>query len=192
MAVALAAQHPDLVKKLGVAEYGLPGFGYEGAITPGPFWDLYQNPQLAFFQIPDFAEFLMSGKEKQFLEWYFYHGSYSGVTSFSEDTVNRYTTSISKPGFLRAMLGPFTTSSITADASFFKGTVGVNPLSVPVLALGGEASFGLESALKQFFEPIASDLEIDVVPKAGHWIGRSSKPLALCYEFHKLLTWYLL
>lgn len=171
IAVALAAQHPDLVKMLGVAEYLLPGFGYEDAATPAPYWDLYQNPQLAFFQIPDFAEFLMSGKEKQFLEWYFYHGSYSGTTAFSEDTVNRYTSSISKPGFLRAMLGPFSAASITADAAFFKGTVGKNPLAMPVLAMGGEASFGLESGFKQLFGPVASDLEIDIIPKAGHWIG---------------------
>lgn len=134
-------------------------------------WDLYQNPQLAFFQIPDFAEFLMSGKEKGFLEWYFYHGSYSGPTSFTEDIVNRYTSSISKPGFLRAMLGPFSAASIAADANFFNGTLGVGPLSVPVLALGGEASFGLVSLLKQGFGVVSSDLEVDVVPKAGHWIG---------------------
>ncbi|KAI0137709.1 putative hydrolase [Hypoxylon sp. NC0597] len=171
MAFALAVQNPGLVKRLGVAEYPIPGFGYETAATPAPYWDLYQNPQLAFFQIPDFAEFLMSGKEKQFLEWYFYHGSYSGPTAFSEDTVNRYTSSIAKPGFLRAMLGPFSATSIADDSSFFKGTLGVTPLDIPVLAMGGEASLGLRSTLQQSFEPVASNLELDTVPKAGHWIA---------------------
>ncbi|KAI6083932.1 putative hydrolase [Hypoxylon rubiginosum] len=169
--VALAARYPGLVKRLGLSEYPLPGFGYEEAAAPAPFWDLYQNPQLAFFSIPDFAEFLMSGKEKPFLEWYFYHGSYSGPTAFSEDTVNRYTSSISKPGFLRAMLGPFSAASVAADAAFFKGSVGVSPLTMPVLAMGGEASLGLESALKQSYGSVAADLEIDIVPKAGHWIA---------------------
>lgn len=172
MAVALAAQYPGLVKMLGLSEYILPGFGYEGASTPAPFWDLYQNPQLAFFQIPDFAEFLMSGRERQFLLWYFYHGSYSGPTAFSEDTVTRYASSIQKPGFLRAMYGPFATASVSADAEFFNRTVGKSPLSMPVLATGGEASFGLESILRQSFGPVASDLEVDVIPKAGHWVGK--------------------
>ncbi|KAI1642653.1 putative hydrolase [Daldinia loculata] len=171
MAVALAAQYPGLVKMLGLSEYILPGFGYEGASTPAPFWDLYQNPQLAFFQIPDFAEFLMSGRERQFLLWYFYHGSYSGPTAFSEDTVTRYASSIQKPGFLRAMYGPFATASVSADAEFFNRTVGKSPLSMPVLATGGEASFGLESILRQSFGPVASDLEVDVIPKAGHWVA---------------------
>ncbi|KAM5350961.1 hypothetical protein ACJ41O_003684 [Fusarium nematophilum] len=171
MATALAIQHPDMVKRLALAEYIFPGFGYELGATPAPFWDLYSNWQLAFFQVPDLAEFLMSGKEKQFLQWYFFHGSYSGPASFSEDTVNRYTTSISKPGFLRAMLGPFSAATVYDDSQFFTGALNGSKLDVPVLGMGGEASLGLEAALKQTFGPVSSDLEIDIIPKAGHWIA---------------------
>ncbi|KAK7024065.1 haloacetate dehalogenase H-1 [Favolaschia claudopus] len=113
--------------------------------SPSPQWDLYQNPQLAFFQIPDFAEFLMAGRERAFLQWYFYHGSYSGTAAFSELTVDRYASSVSKPGFLRAMLGPFSTAALNADRAFFTKRFAGNssaPLEMPVLAMGGEASFG--------------------------------------------------
>ncbi|KPM37959.1 hypothetical protein AK830_g8597 [Neonectria ditissima] len=171
MATALAIQHPDLVKRLALAEYGLPGYGYEQIATPNPSWDLYQNWQLAFFQVPDLAEFLMSGKERQFLQWYFYHASYSGPASFSEDTVNRYATSISKPGFLRSMLGPFSTATVYDDAKFFKASLNNSRLEVPVLAMGGEASLGIKSAVHQTFDPISSDVQVDIVPKAGHWIA---------------------
>jgi pimeloyl-ACP methyl ester carboxylesterase len=37
MATALAIKYPSLVKKLGLSEYALPGFGYEGAATPAPW-----------------------------------------------------------------------------------------------------------------------------------------------------------
>jgi pimeloyl-ACP methyl ester carboxylesterase len=174
MATALAIKHPNLVKRLALAEYALPGFSYEQIATPAPYWDLYQNWQLAFFQVPDLAEFLMSGKEKQFLQWYFYHGSYSGVESFSEETVNRYTSSISKPGFLRAMLGPFSSSTVYQDANFFKASLNETPLRVPLLGMGGEASLGLKSDLLHTFNTISSNLETDTIPKAGHWIGRFS------------------
>jgi pimeloyl-ACP methyl ester carboxylesterase len=170
-AMALAAKHPSAVKRLGLSEYVLPGFGYQDAVVPGPFWDLYQNPQLAFFQIPDFAEFLMSGKEREFLLWYFYHGSYSGPDSMTEDTVNRYASAISKPGFLRAMLGPFSTASINADTKFFNETVGQSPLQMPVLAMGGESSFGVEGLIESLFGPLADNIEVDTVPKAGHWVA---------------------
>lgn len=172
MATALAIQHPTMVKRLVLAEYLFPGFGYEQASAPAPFWDLYGNPQLALFTIPDFAEFLINGKEKQFLQWYFYHGSYSGVTSFSEDTVNRYTTSISKPGFLRAMFGPFSTATVNADAQFFRTHLGQTPLDIPVLTMGGEASFGNEDILRLTTSFVSKDLNVAVVPKAGHWLGR--------------------
>ncbi|KAI1464405.1 putative hydrolase [Daldinia caldariorum] len=170
MAVALAAQYPGLVKRLGLAEYVLPGFGYEAVAAPAPYWDLYQNPQNALFSIPDFAEFLIAGRERRFVLWYFYHGSYSGPASFSEDTISRYADSIQKPGFLRAMFGTFAAASILADAEFFNRTVGQNPLSMPVFVTGGEASIGVEPLLRQSFGPITTDLEFDVVPKAGHWI----------------------
>lgn len=171
MATALAIQHPNMVRRLALAEYGLPGFGYDQIATPAPFWDLYQNWQLAFFQVPDLAEFLMSGKEKQFLEWYFFHGSYSGTASFSEDTVNRYATSISKPGFLRAMLGPFSAATVYDDSKFFSSSLNGSRLDVPLLGMGGEASLGWESVLRQTYEPISSNLQVDIIPKAGHWIA---------------------
>ena len=69
MAAALAAQHPSLVKMLGFSEYLLPGFGYEGAQAPAPYWDLYANWQLAFFSVPDAAEFFIRGREKDMLNW---------------------------------------------------------------------------------------------------------------------------
>ncbi|KAI1877022.1 uncharacterized protein JN550_001094 [Neoarthrinium moseri] len=177
MAAALAIKYPGLVKMLGMSEYAFPGFGYEEAAMPAPFWDLYANPQLAFFQIPDFAEFLISGKEKQFLQWYFYHMSYSGPTSMSEDTVNRYTTSISKPGFLRAMTGPFSSAAVADDRSFFTGALSSPsnssnaPLPMPVLALGGEAGFGIRAILQKGLGSFSTRSEIDIVPKAGHWIA---------------------
>ncbi|KAB5577832.1 Alpha/Beta hydrolase protein [Coniochaeta sp. 2T2.1] len=169
MAAALAAKYPSLVKRLGVSEYALPGFGYEQTAAPAPYWDLYANWQLAFFSVPDAAEFFISGRERQMLEWYFFHGSYSGPESFTQDTVDRYASSISKPGFLRAMLGPFDNRAVAADASFFKGTIGREKLGMPMLALGGEASLG--PIVRMAFENTSSDLEVDIVPKAGHWIA---------------------
>ncbi|OQU95497.1 hypothetical protein CLAIMM_01690 isoform 2 [Cladophialophora immunda] len=169
IAAALAASHPSLVKRLVVTEFVPPGFGYETARNPGAYWDLYANWQLAFFSIPDAAEFFIAGREKQMLEWFFYHGSYSGVTSFSDDVVNRYASSISKPGFLRAMLGSYDVRGNAEVASFFKGTIGVDPLQMPTLSMGGEASLGPFSA--SLWANITTNLESDIIPKAGHWIA---------------------
>jgi len=171
IATALAIQHPTMVKRLALGEYIFPGFGYEQASSPAPFWDLFGNPQLAAFTVPDFAEFLVSGKEKQLLQWYFYKGSYSGGTSFSEDTLNRYTSSITKPGFLRSMLGVYSAATVHADSKFFRAHLGKGPLSIPVLAIGGEASNGNADIMRILYSWVSKDLDVAVVPKAGHWLG---------------------
>lgn len=118
-ASALAALFPDSVTSLGVSEYVLPGFGYEQFSCPSPTWDLYANWQLAFFSVTDAAEFFIRGREKDMLAWYFYHSSYKGNEAIPDEVLQRYTTSISKPGFLRSMLGPFSTASTTADRNLF-------------------------------------------------------------------------
>jgi pimeloyl-ACP methyl ester carboxylesterase len=173
ISTALSVSYPSLVKRLVVSEYAPPGYGYEVARTPGSYWDLYANWQLAFFSITDAAEFFISGREKQMLEWFFYHGSYSGPTSFTEDVINRYASSISKPGFLRAMLGPYDIKGNAAANSFFAGTIGQNPLQTPTLAMGGEASLG--PFARALWGNITANLETDVIPKAGHWIGKYPK-----------------
>jgi pimeloyl-ACP methyl ester carboxylesterase len=170
-AAAFAALHSPLVARLGLSEYPLPGYGYETFWAPSYDWDLYSNWQLAFFSVPDAATFFISGKEEQMLNWYFYHSSYSGPEAFSQDTIAKYTSSISKPGFLRAMFKPFEAKVIGEDAAFFKSTVGKNPFEMPVLVLGGEASLAPKSAIEQLYGPVTKDLTADIVPKAGHWIG---------------------
>ena len=174
IATALAARFPDNVARLGVSEYPLPGFGYENFWIPSSGsdigWTLYNNWQLGFFSVPDAAQYFIQGREKEMLAWYFFHSSYSGNEAISEDILNRYTTSISKPGFLRGMLDMFSVRTVTSDNQFFNSTFGEQKLSMPVLALGGEASLAPASIINQLFDPVATNLEVDVVPKAGHWI----------------------
>ncbi|KAK4500956.1 hypothetical protein PRZ48_006762 [Zasmidium cellare] len=166
LAASLAVEHPERVNKAVIAEYPLPGFGYDTAvISPNP----YDNWELAFFAVPDVAQYFVQGRERQMLEWYFWHGSYSGGDVISNDLLEIYTRAISKPGFLRAMFQYF--AAAFEDSEYFTAKINATgKLSMPVLALGGEASFAPEALLQTALSPVASDLQVDVVPKAGHWI----------------------
>lgn len=93
------------------------------------------------------------------------------MASFPDDILQQYTNSISKPGFLRALMGPFAVATMTADNAFFNKTLRGKPLDVPVLGLGGEASLAPKALIEQLWGPTARNLTADVVPKAGHWIG---------------------
>ena len=171
---ALVAKHRDdlTFSRVGLSEYELPGFGYETSQDPTPTWNLNSQWQLAFFSVPDAAQYFVQGREKEMLSWYFFHSSYSGGEAISQDLLNRYTTSISKPGFLRSGFELFSNPNTYKDALYFNATLRSRPLSMPVLALGGEANFGSRPLLQDAFGPIASDLTVDVVPHAGHWIGK--------------------
>lgn len=89
------------------------------------------------------------------------------MEAVSETDLTRYTTEISKPGFLRAGLTYFAASFV--DEAYFNSTIKVKPLGMPVLGLGGEASLG--PFLEGFYRPVGRNVTLDVVPKAGHWIG---------------------
>ncbi|KAH6857372.1 Alpha/Beta hydrolase protein [Alternaria rosae] len=167
LATSLAIEHPSLVKAIILAEYVLPGYGYPLTVQSS---SLYQNWQLAFFAVPDAAEFFIRNREKQMLSWYFFHASYSGTAAVSEDHLQRYTNEIAKPGFLRSGMEYF--AAAWDDEAYFTSVFGSgHRLQMPLLALGGEASFGPVSLLEEVWSQIGDDVVAELIPKAGHWIG---------------------
>ncbi len=84
VAYSLAAQHPELVKKLTVMEFGLPGFGYENIMAATPEWHAGSNWHLGFFTVPQVAEFAFKGKERELLTWFFWHLSHNESAVSSE------------------------------------------------------------------------------------------------------------
>jgi pimeloyl-ACP methyl ester carboxylesterase len=171
VAAALTTKYRSVVKRLGLSEYALPGFGYEAAQVPTALTNIYSNWQLDFFAVPDAAQYFIQGREREMLSWYFFHSSYSGTAAVPSEILTSYADSISKPGFLRSGLQLFSNQVVAQDAAFFNSSLGENRLKQPVLVLGGEASFSPTSLGKELFSPVAENLEVDVVPKAGHWIG---------------------
>ena len=174
LAASLALERPDRVAKLVLAEYPLSGYGYPTSVTST---NPYMNWQLAFFAVPDAAQYFIQGREKEMLAWYFWHGSYSGNSVVSNDALETYTRAISKLGFLRAGLSYF--GAAFEDEKYFTAQVNKSKLQMPLLAMGGEASFSPESNLRSAFAGVADDLNTFVIPKAGHWIA-SNVHLSAC------------
>ncbi|KAF7682248.1 hypothetical protein GT037_001224 [Alternaria burnsii] len=169
LATSLAIEHPSVVEAIILAEYALPGYGYPTQVTSS---SLYQNWQLAFFAVPDAAEFFIQGREKQMLSWYFFHASYSGTAALSEDHLQRYTNEISKPGFLRSGMEYF--AAAWDDEAYFTSVFGSGKrLQMPLLVLGGEASFSPATLLEEIWSQISNDFVAEAIPKAGHWIGEN-------------------
>ncbi|MGB3627363.1 MAG: alpha/beta hydrolase [Henriciella sp.] len=165
VAFSLAAQFRERVTRLAVMEFGLPGFGYETVMAPTPEWTNGANWHLGFFTVPDVAEMAFAGKERELLSWFFWHLSHN-ADAVSADHFEAYVRSISRPGALRAGIEYY--ASVWQDAEDNKA-LAETPLSIPVLAIGGEVSSG--PYVEQLFRPVAEDVRGAVIPKAGHWLG---------------------
>jgi pimeloyl-ACP methyl ester carboxylesterase len=172
VAYSLAAQYPELVEKLVVMEFGLPGFGYESIMAPTPEWHAGSNWHLGFFTVPQVAEFAFSGKERELLTWFFWHLSHN-ESAVSNDHFEEYVKQVCKPGALRAGIEYY--ASVWVDKKNNE-ELGKNKLTMPLLAVGGESSSS--NYVGMLFQPVAENVTSLVVPEAGHWLG-DENPLFL-------------
>lgn len=162
VAYAYAARYPDKVDRLVVMDAPVPG------IAP---WDqIVLSPQLWHFNFagPD-AERLVAGRERIYLDrfWNEFAGDRSKI---DEATRNHYTKLYAQPGAMRAAFAQFT--AIAARDVADNRESGRTPLPMPVLAIGGEKSFGANMAV--VMRNAATNVQEAVVPGAGHWLMEES------------------
>jgi pimeloyl-ACP methyl ester carboxylesterase len=157
---ALAAQFPDRVARWAVMDAPLPGLGT---------WEqLLLNPRVWHFNFrgPD-VERLVAGRERILLDR-FYNELSANPAGIDEQTRRHYAALYARPGAIHnALGGQFAAFSKDAEenrALFAK----VGKLRMPVLAIGGDHSFG--ASMKTELDAVASDVQGAVIANSGHWI----------------------
>jgi pimeloyl-ACP methyl ester carboxylesterase len=161
VAYAYAARYPDKVERLVVMDAPLPGIA--------PWDDIVRLPSLWHFSVrgPD-AERLFDGRERLYLDriW----NSFTGDPSKPDEATRAfYAAQYAKPGAMRAGFAQFGAFSQDAeDNRIFQR----KKLTMPVLAIGGEKSFGATQAV--VMRNVATDVREAVVPGAGHWLMEES------------------
>ncbi len=115
--------------------------------------------------MPEAAEWLCRARERELLAWFFWHLSYAGG-QVSPEHFEEYVRQISKPGALRAGIEYY--AAVWQDGRDNAALKG-QPIAVPALALGGEASSGPE--LDQIWSAVLANMRTQVIPHAGHWLG---------------------
>jgi pimeloyl-ACP methyl ester carboxylesterase len=181
VAYSLAAMYPELVEKLAVMEFGLPGFGYETLLTATPEWHAGSNWHLSFFTVPQVAEFAFRGKERELLTWFFWHLSHN-ESAVSNEHFEEYVKQISKPGALRAGIEYY--AAVWIDKANNE-VLARNKLKMPLLAVGGESSSSQYVAM--LFQPVAENVTPCIIPDAGHWLG-DENPVFLAAQLNHFFT----
>jgi len=161
VAYAYAAMYPDKVERLVVMDAPIPGIE--------PWNTILLNPGVWHFNFhgPD-AERLVAGRERIYFDriWNDFTGDPSEP---DEATRNFFTATYAQPGGMRAGFAQFTAfSTDAADNRVFEQV----KLTMPVLAVGGEKSFGALQAV--IMRHVATNVQEAVVPRSGHWLMEES------------------
>lgn len=172
-AYAYACAHPDDVRRLVILDVAIT---IERAEALEYFARLFH---LSFHAEPDIAVALVQGRERMYLT-HFYRNCYN-PGAFTHEDIDEYVAAFSAPGALRASMAHY--GAIWTDLEHNRENA-KTPLEMPVLALGGELSFG-EGAVKQA-KRIAKNVRGRMMPRCGHWIAEE-EPEALAQE---LLTFF--
>lgn len=162
VAYAYAVRYPHSVSRLVVMDAPVPG------IAP---WDqLIASPRLWHFNFGGKdAERLVAGRERIYLDR-FWNDFAGDPNKIDEATRAHYAKLYSQPGAMRAAFAQFNTI-VTRDVADNRAPA-TTKLSMPVLAIGGEKSFGPTMAV--VMRHVADHVQEAVVPGAGHWLMEES------------------
>ncbi|MBC7779553.1 MAG: alpha/beta hydrolase [Proteobacteria bacterium] len=155
---AFAAQYRDRVARLVLIDAPLPGVG--------PWEEILKSPLLWHFRFggPD-MERLVAGRERIYLDRFWNEFS-ADPAHFTEAAREHYAALYARPGAMHAGFAQF--AAFDQDAIDNQRFVEEGKLTVPVLAVGGEKSFGPMMAVVARFA--ATDVEEAVIANSGHWI----------------------
>ena len=156
---AFAAQYRNRVTRIALIDAPLPGIG--------PWEEILKNPLLWHFRFggPD-MERLVAGRERIYLDRFWNEFS-ADPAHFDEASREHYAKLYALPGAMHsgfAQFAAFDQDAIDNRAWLAKGHL----LPMPVLAIGGEKSFG--PTMATVMRAAATQVTQAVVPDAGHWL----------------------
>jgi pimeloyl-ACP methyl ester carboxylesterase len=155
---AFAAEHPDRVTKFALLDAPLPGVG--------PWEEILKNPLLWHFRFggPD-MERLVKGRERIYLDRFWNEFS-ADPKKFDEASREHYARLYARLGAMHSGFEQF--KAFDQDAIDNKAFLTKGMLIMPVLAVGGEKSFGPMMATVMRFA--ATNVQQAVIPHSGHWL----------------------
>ncbi len=155
---ALAAQYPARITKWVVIDAPLPGVGNWAAQL--------SNPKTWHFNFygPD-EERLVAGRERIFLDR-FYNELSDDPKRIDEQTRAHYAALYARPHAMHDALEQFV--AFPQDGVDNRAFLAKGKLAMPVLAVGGEKSYGAGMETELRF--VAANVKGGIVPNSGHWI----------------------
>lgn len=167
VAYAHAAQFPGEVDRLVLMDAFLPGVG--------PYHDLLLSPEHwhIHFHGPT-AEALVAGRERIYLEHFWNDLAADPRRSLPEADRALYARAYARPPGMRSAMAYF--AAFDQDAADFAGFAHT-PLTMPILALGGEKASGQVLAAQA--QQIGTHVTAVILPDVGHWLMEEARDRTL-------------
>jgi pimeloyl-ACP methyl ester carboxylesterase len=158
VAYAFAAEYPARVTRLVLMDAPLPGVG--------PWDEILKSPLLWHFRFggPD-MERLVKGRERIYLDRFWNEFS-ADPKKFDEASRRHYAELYARPGAMHSGFEQF--HAFDQDVIDNKTYLAKGPLTMPVLAIGGEKSFG--TMMATVAGAAATNVKGVVIPASGHWL----------------------
>jgi pimeloyl-ACP methyl ester carboxylesterase len=163
---ALAADHPDRLARLAVAETPLPG------VSPSPplFTNAHLNDALwhfAFNRLAEVNDRLVTGREDVYFGWQF---ASKAAKQLPDYAVRHYVDTLaSSPDILHASFAIYRALDTTIAQNHQRKEL---RLTLPVLAIGGAHSLGNQVA--DTMKLAADDVQTLVIPGCAHWVAEET------------------
>jgi len=158
VAFQFAAQYPQRVRRLVLIDAPVPGVG--------PWDEILKNPLLWHFRFggPD-MERLVAGRERIYLDRFWNEFS-ATPDRFSEGARRHYAALYALPGAMHSGFAQF--AAFDQDATDNRAFLAGGRLKMPILAVGGQKSFG--PMMATVMRAAGDDVTEGIVPDSGHWI----------------------
>ncbi len=178
-AYQVAAQYPDRVRKLVYQEMILPGYGLEdySFLTEQNVKTYVWLWHINFYNVPDFPEMLITGKEREYFTYFIKHECHD-PTAVSEDNLDEYIRCYSSPGGLRCC---FEIYRATLASGHQNKEAAKTKLKMPVLAVGSQYFIGADN--ERQMREVAEDVRGVILPR-GHQLAEEC-PEQLAAEYIK-------
>ncbi|BAW97384.1 putative hydrolase [[Synechococcus] sp. NIES-970] len=152
---------PQSVLGAGLIDAAIPGLvsdDFFSVVNAAKVWQFY------FHKVPDLADSLVAGKEKEYLSWYFTNKS-KRKDNLTPEVMDYYARYYSRPGAMKAGFLWYSALEETIATNALEPGV---RFSQPIFAMGGE--FATKNLIYSGLEPYCDRLSPYLIDGCGHYI----------------------
>lgn len=163
VAFPYALMFGDEIEALTLMDAGIPGITLPDML-PSSSDKSWKTWHFAFHAVPDLPEILLEGRERPYLEWFFWNKT-ANPECYGEDEISEYLRTYSAPGGMRSGLAFYRAAARSAEQN--RALTAERKLAMPVLGLGADQ--GSIPDIAAAIRPFATDVRGETIQNCGHF-----------------------